>query len=206
MKKLFLFLTALSLVSSLFAAQSDEEYRKVIYDRSAKIVSQLEVADTALQHFMLETIAQQYIALGRVNDEFAERSKDLKGEELEALKTWQQCQLSKLHYAFVAQLYANLTAQQVETVKDGMTMGVLPKTYQAHLDMVPSLTEEEKAYILAALTEAREYAMDCSDSKAKHAWFGKYKGRINNYLASRGYDLKKEREDWNARIAAAKQQ
>ena len=32
--------------------------------------------------------------------------------------------------------------------------------------------------------------------------FGKYKGRINNYLAKRGYDLKKEREEWYKRIKA----
>ena len=84
-----------------------------------------------------------------------------------------------------------------------MTMGVYPVTYKAHLEMIPGLTEEEKTYIRAALMEAREYAMDCSDSKAKHAWFGKYKGRINNYLSKRGYNLTKEREAWNERIKAS---
>ena len=72
--------------------------------------------------------------------------------------------------------------------------------------MIPSLKPEEIAYIKAALKEAREYAMDCSDSKVKHAWFGKYKGRINNYLSKRGYDLKKEREAWNERIKQAEAQ
>ncbi len=33
---------------------------------------------------------------------------------------------------------------------------------------------------------------------------GKYKGRINNYLSKRGYDLTKEREGWNKRIAERK--
>ena len=36
----------------------------------------------------------------------------------------------------------------------------------------------------------------------KHAWFGKYKGRINNYLSAAGYDLKKEGEDWQKRRQA----
>ena len=31
---------------------------------------------------------------------------------------------------------------------------------------------------------------------------GKYKGRINNYLSKRGYDLVKEREAWYERIKA----
>ena len=32
--------------------------------------------------------------------------------------------------------------------------------------------------------------------------FGKYKGRINNYLSKRGYDLVKERKAWYERIKA----
>ena len=36
----------------------------------------------------------------------------------------------------------------------------------------------------------------------KHAAFGKYKGRINNYLSKRGYDLVKERKAWYERIKA----
>ena len=35
---------------------------------------------------------------------------------------------------------------------------------------------------------------------------GKYKGRINNWLTARGYDLKSERDGWNQRIEAAKKQ
>ena len=62
--------------------------------------------------------------------------------------------------------------------------------------------EEEKAQIYAWLVEAREFALDAENSNKKHAAFGKYKGRINNYLAKRGYDLKKEREEWYKRVKA----
>lgn len=44
--------------------------------------------------------------------------------------------------------------------------------------------------------------MDAGTSKEKHAWFGKYKGRINNYLSAQGYDLNKESDDWHKRIEA----
>jgi hypothetical protein len=54
------------------------------------------------------------------------------------------------------------------------------------------------------LVEARELAMDEGSSEKKHAVFGKYKGRINNYLSAEGYDMKKEGEDWGKRIQAAK--
>ncbi len=61
---------------------------------------------------------------------------------------------------------------------------------------------EEKAQIMAWLVEAREFAMDAENSNKKHAAFGKYKGRINNYLSKRGYDLVKERKAWYERIKA----
>jgi hypothetical protein len=44
--------------------------------------------------------------------------------------------------------------------------------------------------------------MDAESSEKKHAWFGKYKGKINNYLSAEGYDMKKEGIAWKERIAA----
>ena len=85
-----------------------------------------------------------------------------------------------------------------------MTFNVVKVTYDATLDMIPTLTEEEKTQILVWLKEAREFAMDAESSKKKHEWFGKYKGRINNYLSKRGYDLVKEREGWYKRIEERK--
>lgn len=57
--------------------------------------------------------------------------------------------------------------------------------------MYPDLTGPQKKQIMAWLVEARELAMDGGSSKEKHAVFGKYKGRINNYLSAAGYDAKK---------------
>ena len=87
-----------------------------------------------------------------------------------------------------------------------MTYNVLNVTYKAMLEMIPSLKTEEKAQIMSWLVEAREFAMDAESSDKKHWWFGKYKGRINNYLAGRGYDLQKERKAWEERIKAEKEQ
>jgi len=41
--------------------------------------------------------------------------------------------------------------------------------------------------------------MDGESSEKKHWWFGKYKGRINNYLSAQGYDITKERKEWESR-------
>ena len=91
---------------------------------------------------------------------------------------------------------------QIETVKDVMTYNVVKVTYDAQCDMIPTLKDEEKKQILAWLKEAREYAIDAESSKKKHETFGKYKGRINNYLSKRGYNLQKEREEWAKRVKA----
>ena len=46
--------------------------------------------------------------------------------------------------------------------------------------------------------------MDAESSNKKHEWFGKYKGRINNYLSAAGYNMKKEGEEWQKRIKEQK--
>jgi hypothetical protein len=64
---------------------------------------------------------------------------------------------------------------------------------------MPSLTAAQKTQIMAWLVEAREHSMDAESSEKKHAVFGKYKGRINNYLSQAGIDMKKEEAAWNER-------
>jgi hypothetical protein len=86
-----------------------------------------------------------------------------------------------------------------------MTYGVLQVTYKAYQDMLPGLTSEQKKQILAWLTEARELAMDAESSEKKHAVFGKYKGRINNYLSAAGIDMKKAEADWQQRLRERKE-
>ena len=84
-------------------------------------------------------------------------------------------------------------------MKDVMTYGVVKVTYDAYCDMIPTLKSEEKEQIMRWLIEARELAIDAESSNKKHETFKKYKGRINNYLSQRGYDIQKEREAWEKR-------
>ena len=127
---------------------------------------------------------------------------EAKNEALKAAENEKDAALYRSHFAFPANLSLFLDERQIEAVKDGMTYGVVKVTYDSHLDMIPTLKDEEKAQIYAWLVEAREFALDAENSNKKHAAFGKYKGRINNYLAKRGYDLKKEREEWYKRVKA----
>ena len=161
---------------------------------------------------MTAVIADQYISLGRIHDGRNAKIKEIKskGTELTAddkaaiqkLEADADQELAKLHTAYLSKLSALCTPQQIEEVKNGMTFNVLNVTYTAYQDMLLTLTEEQKKQILVWLTEAREKAMDAESADKKHAVFGKYKGRINNYLSAAGYDMKKEGEEWQKRIKA----
>lgn len=217
MKKLFFMILLLS--AGLMTAGAvelnkdnrDPEYVKSIVGRSQKIVDKLELADAKVAEDVRNMIANRYFQLNDIYEVRDAKIKsikesgvtgDAKQSALKAANDEADAALYRSHFAFPADLSLFLNEKQIEAVKDGMTYGVVKVTYEATLDMIPSLKEEEKAQIYAWLVEAREFAMDAENSNKKHAAFGKYKGRINNYLAKRGYDLTKEREDWYKRVKA----
>ena len=189
----------------------DPKYVETIVSRSQKIVDKLGINDAKVAEDVRNVIANRYFTLNDIYETRDAKVKEIKESDLvgeaknNALKAAEDAKdaaLYRIHFAFPADLSLFLTEEQIEAVKDGMTYGVLKITYDSHLDMIPSLKKEEKAQIYAWLKEAREFAIDAENSDRKHAFFGKYKGRINNYLAKRGYDLKKEREEWYKRVKA----
>ena len=189
----------------------DPKYVESIVNRSQKIVDKLGLTDAKVAEDVCNVIANRYFELNdiyEIRDAKVKAVKesgltgDAKNEALKAAENERDAALYRSHFAFPASLSLFLNEEQIEAVKDGMTYGVVKVTYEATLDMIPSLKEEEKVQIYAWLVEAREFAMDAENSNKKHAAFGKYKGRINNYLAKRGYNLTKEREEWAKRVKA----
>ena len=189
----------------------DPKYVETIVARSQKIVDKLKLKDASVSKNVLNIIANRYFGL---NDIFAKRDtavnrikrSALKGEAkssaLNAAQNEKEAALYRSHFAFAGDLSLYLNESQIEAVKDGITFGVVKVTYDANIEMIPSLKAEEKAQILAWLKEGREFALDAESSEKKHEAFGKYKGRINNYLSKQGYDLVKERDAWYARNKA----
>ena len=189
----------------------DPKYVESIVNRSQKIVDKLGLTDVKAAEDVCNIIANRYFELNdiyEIRDAKVKTVKesgltgDAKNEALKAAENEKDAALYRSHFAFPASLSLFLNEEQIEAVKDGITYGVVKVTYEATLDMIPSLKEEEKVQIYAWLVEAREFAMDAENSNKKHAAFGKYKGRINNYLAKRGYNLTKEREEWAKRVKA----
>lgn len=187
----------------------DQNYVNSILGRAKKVTDALNITGTDKGEQVRNIVANRYFTL---NDIYAERdsikksASTLTGSEKKLTQKFAESQkdqkLYRSHAGFIADLSLFLDDNQIETVKNVMTYNVVKVTYDAQCDMIPTLKEEEKAQILAWLKEAREYAIDAESSKKKHEAFGKYKGRINNYLSKRGYNLQKEREEWAKRVKA----
>ncbi|HSH08820.1 MAG TPA: DUF3826 domain-containing protein [Oceanipulchritudo sp.] len=213
-------LTALSIAAMGLTAfglteEAVAEYWPVAEGRAAKIVDGLAIEDPTAREQVKLAVAGQYRDLFIIHESRDEALKQIGSydhgfqvftENARAgIEKGSKEAIEKLHREYIARLSALVDAETVNAIKDGMTYGVAPKTYKVYLAMLPELTAEQRAQIQAWLLEAREYAMDGGSSDEKHKWFGKYKGRINNYLSSLGYDMKAAEKAMFDRIKAEKQ-
>lgn len=204
---MFLLFTFCKLSAQQYA---DPEYIKVTNERAAKIVEKLALNNKEKETAVSNIVAQQFRDLSKIHDgrdaeikkikDNTALAKEKQNEKIDKLKAKADKDIDKLHKTYLKKLGTQLNEAKITEVKDGMTYGVLPITVAGYNDMLPNLTKEQKEYIYNALVEAREHAMDGGSSKEKHGWFGKYKGRINNYLSKQGYDLNKESTDWHKRV------
>ncbi len=204
---MFLLFTFCKLSAQQYA---DPEYIKVTNERAAKIVQKLALNNKEKETAVSNIVAQQFRDLSKIHDgrdaeikkikDNKALAKEKQNEKIDKLKAKADKDIDKLHKTYLKKLGTQLNEAKITEVKDGMTYGVLPITVAGYNDMLPNLTKEQKEYIYNALVEAREHAMDGGSSKEKHGWFGKYKGRINNYLSKQGYDLNKESTDWHKRV------
>jgi hypothetical protein len=191
--------------------EGDQEaaYTRTINERAEKIVATLGIEDAAKAKRVRDLIAENYRNLRQIHDQRDASEKEatkspatdsaLSTAWINAARQRSKLEQNDLHRRFVARLSVELTPERLEGVKNGLTYGVVPITYEGYLKLLPDLTDQQKREILANLIEAREHAMDGGSSEEKHAIFGKYKGRINNYLSSQGFDLKAAEKDLAAK-------
>lgn len=195
------------------AAATDVQYLKALESRVTKILAPLNIEKKRKQSKVHQIMLTQYQTLNAIHS-----TRDLKIKELKSRNAASPNELKKMvadlesaagqeitvvHSSFLHDLGRHLTGAQVDAVKDGMTYNVANITFKGYQDMLPSLNDSQRIKIWNWLAEAREIAMDAESSEKKHWWFGKYKGRINNYLSSEGFDMKKESEAWQKRIKSS---
>lgn len=192
------------------SAADKEQYIKSLHARVDKIVAPMELNKGKQFQKVHHLIVSQYQSLGLVHGERDVAIKGLKSmhganKELLVSSTAEvelksSKDISKMHALFLRRLERLLKPEQVDAVKDGMTYHVAPNTFKGYQELLPTLTGMQKEKIWNWLVEAREIAMDAETSEKKHWWFGKYKGRINNYLSAEGFDMKKASDAWQKTI------
>jgi hypothetical protein len=155
----------------------EETYTKTIDKRADDILAALKLDDSAKAARVHNILTSEYRALRAAPDAAGRKA---------------------THDSFVAQLASELSPPQVESVKDKMTYGKVQVTYDAYVQIVPGLSEAEKAKILEFLRQARDEAITGGSAEDKSAVFKKYKGKINNYLSANGHDVAKAYKDWGA--------
>ncbi len=216
MKKLtiiagWLVLGFLTLTAQVATTEQEQAYLEVLKNRSEKILDDyVQLPHGAAREKVRSLLVKQYWELNKVHDDTDARVKELKQRELTEKKATKKIErekrkatrkLKKLQKKFLANLSKELNSIQIDGIKDGMTLGALNHNYRGFTEMIPSLSDEEKAHICNELLKARDEAMNMGSSEDKLSIFRKYKGRINNWLSGeRGYDLKKEGDAWRERI------
>lgn len=207
---------ALAEPAATASTQSSDEaaYTRTIQERAGKIVDALGIDDPAQSTRVRDFIASHYRGLREIHDARdakLKQSQQSPAADAGIAQAWSKAahdeaslKTNDLHRQFVARLAANLKPAQVEKVKNGLTYNVVPITYKRYRQLLPDLSDDQKKEILAHLLEARELAMDGGSSDEKHAIFGKYKGRINNYLSAQGFDMKAAEKALAAKEKAVK--
>ena len=135
------------------AQHTDSAYIKTINERAEKIVKKVGIPNQSKSGKVQHIVAQQYFDLNDIDTRRDTEIKTLKSENLgktilqdsiKAIRSRADEQTAALHTAYLAKLQSVLTPAQVDAVKDGMTYGVLKLTYNAYLQMLPNLTQEQK--------------------------------------------------------------
>lgn len=201
---LFLVVGSIPLAAQTAKTTKDEQiaYKQVLKERADKIVQTLDINGVSKSKKVRDLIAAQYFDINAIQakrDEQLQSVGNTNPTKAADIKSSADLEIKKLHKQYLSKLTNYLSDIQLEKVKDGMTYNVVPLTFANYLLQTPYLTQIQQDKIKALLVEAREFAMDGGSSKEKHAWFGKYKGRITNYLSAEGYDMKKESSDWAKR-------
>lgn len=193
---------------------AEASYARALEKRAKDVLDVLKLDDPAKADRVREAVIAQYRSLRALHDARDARIKSLRDRQgldradrdgqIKAEREQTAAAAAAQHQRFLAQLSVDLSPAQIEQVKDKMTYNKLQVTYNGYLEMLPALTTEQKQAVVDMLKLAREEAAYAGSSEEKSEIFNKYKGRINNYLATQGYDLKRASAEWAERRKKSK--
>jgi len=185
-------------------AELEATYTAAIEGRADDILNTLALTNSASSNKVHDLIIAQYRVMRSrddlINAKLAAAGKDTtyanRASELEE-------ESKPLHDHFFAELGKVLTPEQINKVKDKMTYNKVKVTYDAYNNIIPGLTDTDKAKIMELLKSAREKAVDGGSASEKSEIFQVYKDKINDYLNAHGHDVAKAYKDYEAKQALA---
>jgi hypothetical protein len=184
------------------AAEREAVYTSAIEKRVGDIMKLLAIEDAAKAARVHDAIAAQYRSL-RARDEALDNMFQALRKNALGIETNRHAILrvlsQQLHDHFLSRLAKELSPEQIEVVKDKMTYNKVKVTYNAYCEILPNLTDVEKARILGLLKTAREEAMDGGSADEKSSIFQAYKDQINAFLKANGHDVTKATLDWESK-------
>lgn len=198
------------------SAEDPEElaYHRAIAERARSLLLPLQPDDPARSNRVHAILMDHYQTLRRIHDQrdqaldklhtINSSQPEARNRQREQILRQTRAALDIAHREFLNRLAVELSPEQIDRIKDGMTYHLADVTYRAYIRLLPELTEEHKEQIRSLLLEARELAMDEGSAREKHQLFNRYKGRINNYLSAAGYDLKEAERRLRASIHASR--
>jgi len=186
-------------------AELEALYTASIENRTADILKPLTLTNSVASNTVHDLIIAQYRVMRSrdelINAKLEALDKDItyanRAPELEA-------ESKLLHVHFFAELGKVLSPGDIEKIKDKMTYNKVKITFDAYNNIIPGLTDSDKAKITEMLTAAREKAIDGGSASEKSDIFQEYKNQINDYLNAHGHDVAKAYKDWDAKQALAK--
>jgi hypothetical protein len=140
--------------------------------RVATLVASLELTDPAKQERVRAVLATDLRAV---------RDAHNAGLQLD----------ESVHKNLIAGLQADLTPEQIDSIKDKLTVNKLPITFKVYHQILPNLAPEDDREILDQLKQAREECLDVKNTDEMAPIFKKHKTEIERYLNSHGYDWDK---------------
>ncbi len=186
-------------------AEIEALYATTLEDRAVEIIKAADLTDPAVIHMVHDLVIAHYRVM-RARDALIDAQLRALGKDVTFANRADRLQAESktLHDYFFARLGEKLTPAQVEVIKDKMTYNKVKVTYDAYCQIIPGLTDAEKAKILDLLKTAREEAVDGGSAPEKTAIFQKYKDQINASLKAGGHDVDKAFADWTAKQATAR--
>lgn len=107
------------------------------------------------------------------------------------------------HDAFLTALARELAPAQIDTIKNALTRSPgMDRTANAYIEMIPQFTDADKAFVRERFAYAREQAIDTTTDKEVDAFFKRQKVVVEAYIDEKGYDYRKSREAWLAKMNA----